>query len=64
MNDEMQTALLDLELAIKNSNLNKTCVKVTITTTAYETNIYFDYKTPEQLRRQGVSMKNIYGEWI
>ena len=58
-----EQALEALKEALK-KELSDTCTSVSIFINSYETKITTSHRTAEQLKREGISMKNIKGEFI
>jgi hypothetical protein len=63
MNDKIQQAIIDFHEVLKGElGSNVTAVKVFISNHEYDFDVMA--KSPAQLKQEGVSMRNIRGEWI
>lgn len=63
MNDKVKAAIENLYQALKDNSSENT-VSVSVFFNAYEQKIEIDERSPLQLQSQGISMKNIKGEFI
>lgn len=63
MNSEIQQKLEELSFLIKR-DMPKETTSVTVFFNFHEMRVSFSQKTPEQLKKQGISMRNVAGEWI
>lgn len=63
MNDEIQKALEAFH-AVLNKELGSNAVSASIFISSHEYNFEVKTKSPAQLKGQGVSMKDIRGNWI
>jgi hypothetical protein len=63
MNDKIQQAIVDFHEVLKDElGSDATAVKVFISN--HEYNFEVMAKSPAQLKQDGISMRNIRGEWI
>ena len=63
MNDRIQNALKELH-SVLNEELGSNVVACRIFISDHEYQFSAESKTPAELRSDGISMKNIRGEWI
>lgn len=63
MNQEIQQALKKMSFLLKRDLPDET-TSVTIFINCEEIRIDISQRLPEQLREQGISMRNISGKWI
>ena len=63
MNDKIQQALKELH-EVLNTELGSNAVAARIFISSHEYSLEVEAKSPAQLKGDGISMKNIRGEWI
>ncbi len=63
MSDKIQQALKNLH-DVLNAELGSNAVAVRIFISSHECNFEVETKSPTQLKNDGISMRNIRGEWI
>ena len=63
MNDAIHKAIENLH-DVLNSELSNTCVHVEVSINCHGYEMQTRTKTKDQLKLEGISMKNIKGEWV